>query len=202
MLVVALTGGIGSGKSTVASIFESLGVPIVDVDVISHQLTSADTPALQAIAQAFGEAFVNTDGTLNRIKMRQLVFSDAASRLKLEAILHPAIHLEALKQLAQNNQATYQILAIPLLVKDSPYFAYINRVLVIDCDEALQIRRTLQRSQLSEQEVRNIISAQISRESRLQLADDIAENNASYDDLRKKIELFHKKYINTCIDSK
>ena len=134
MFVVALTGGIGSGKSTATSIFESLGVPIVDVDVIAHQLTAIGEPLVQTIAATFGADYVTKEGALNREKMRQLVFNVPQSRLKLEAILHPAIHARALQMLAINSQAPYQILAIPLLTENSRYKNSINRVLVIDCN--------------------------------------------------------------------
>ena len=202
MFVVALTGGIGSGKSTATSIFESLGVPIVDVDVIAHQLTAIGEPLVRAIAATFGADYVTKEGALNREKMRQLVFCDPQSRLKLEAILHPAIHAKALQMLAKNSQVPYQILAIPLLIENSRYKNSINRVLVIDCDESEQIKRTMQRSELTEPDVRNIMSAQISRKKRLALADDVIENNGNLTELRQSITKAHKKYINTCIVSK
>ncbi len=202
MFVIALTGGIGSGKSTATGIFASLGVPIVDVDVISHQLTASGGALIPTIEETFGKDFINTDGALNREKMRQLVFNNPQSRLQLEAILHPAIHAEALSQLVHGNHAPYQILAIPLLAKNGRYQNSINRVLVIDCNESAQINRTKQRNGLTEQEVRNIMSAQLSRQERLALADDVIENNGNFDDLCKKITDLHKKYINTCIVSK
>lgn len=202
MFVVALTGGIGSGKSTATEIFASFGVPIVDVDVISHQLTATGGLLIPAIEQTFGKGFINADGALNREKMRQLVFNNPQSRLELEAILHPAIHSEALAQLARNSHTPYQILAIPLLIESSRYLKNINRVLVIDSNESSQISRTMQRSRLTEQEVRNIMSAQISRQERLALADDVIENDGNFDDLHNKIVRIHKKYINTCIVSK
>lgn len=202
MFVVALTGGIGSGKSTASEIFASLGVPIVDVDVISHQLTKAGGLLIPAIREIFGEDFINSDGALNRQKMRGLIFNNAPLRLQLEAILHPAIHAEALQQLAKNPHTSYQILTIPLLTKNSIYLKTIHRILVIDSDEASQISRTMQRSGLTEPEVRNIMSAQISRQARLALANDVIENNGDFDDLRNKIAHIHKKYINTCIVSK
>ncbi|MBC7787486.1 MAG: dephospho-CoA kinase [Methylophilaceae bacterium] len=207
MFVVALTGGIGCGKSAATEIFAELGVNIVDVDVISHKLTAIGSPVLNEISAAFGKEVLDEAGALNRRKMRQLIFKDALKRLKLEAILHPAIHTQALQELnfymtLTHQQVIYQILAIPLLTENSRYQDIISRVLVIDCDEDLQIKRTMQRSKLSDSEVRNIISNQISRENRLKLADDVIENNENLDKLRKKIELIHKKYINTCIVTK
>ena len=212
MFVVALTGGIGCGKSAATEIFAQLGVNIVDLDLISHKLTASGSPLLSEITALFGTQILDETGALNRSKMRQLVFSDASQRFKLEAILHPAIYAEAVQELKlfttlNNKKSTYQVLAIPLLTENSRYQAIINRVLVIDCDEKLQIKRTIKRSKLSgsnltNSEVNHIMSAQISRENRLKLADDVIENNESLSKLRKKIELIHKKYINTCIVSK
>lgn len=199
MFVVALTGGIGSGKSTATKIFASFGVPIVDLDIISHELTRAGGLLIPALKETFGKEFIKHDGSLNREKMRHLVFSNPQSRLQLEEILHPAIHANALLKLAHNKYATYQILVIPLLVKTSPYLKNINRVLVVDSEESAQINRTMKRSGFTEQEVRNIMGAQMSRDERLAFADDVIKNEGDFDDLHKKITHLHKKYINTCI---
>lgn len=212
MFVVALTGGIGCGKSATTKIFAELGVNIVDLDVISHKLTAIGSPVLNEISATFGKEILDETGALNRTKMRQLVFSNEVKRLQLETILHPSIYEQALRELmlysatnldfSNKTAVNYQILAIPLLTENTRYKDIISRILVIDCKETLQIKRTMQRSKLTEHEVRNIISTQISRENRLKLADDVIENNENLDKLRKKIELIHKKYINTCIVSK
>ena len=202
MFVVALTGGIGCGKSEAAKIFAELGVPVVDLDVISHQLTAANQALIEVIAAQFGHEYITPEGALNRAAMRKLVFNDATAREKLNAILHPAIHDEAVKQLNSNAHASYQILAIPLLFETIRYTAHIHHILVIDCDEKTQIARVKQRSHLSETEIIQIINAQSSREERLSVADDVIENNESVAKLREKILLQHQKYINTCIVSK
>ena len=167
MYIVALTGGIGSGKSEAAKIFAEIGVPVVDVDIISHQLTAANQPLIKDIEANFGKPFITPEGALNRAAMRKLVFEDTSARAKLNAILHPAIYEEALKQLQLHKDAPYQILVIPLLFESPRYSPHINRILVIDCDEKTQIARVKQRSQLPESEIINIIKAQTSRKKQL-----------------------------------
>lgn len=201
MFVVGLTGGIGCGKSEAARIFAKLGVPIVDVDVIARHLTTAGQPVLQEIISAFGTEFLDADGNLNRAAMREKVFHDIAARKDLEGILHPAIYDQALLELSQNQSAHYQILAISLLFENNRYKNDVARSLVIDCDEGLQISRTMQRSGLTEQAVRAIMAAQVSRDFRRKMADDLIENNGSLEELSKKITEMHEKYIHTCIVS-
>ena len=202
MYVVALTGGIGSGKSAAAKIFATLGVPVTDVDVISHALTAANQPLIQDIKAHFGDAYITPEGALNRAAMRQLVFSDEAARVKLNALLHPAIYEAAMLQLQANKDAPYQILVVPLLFDSPRYLSHINSILVIDCDENTQIERVKQRSNLPESEIINIIKAQTSRKKQLSLANDVIENNENVENLREKILEIHQKYINTCILSK
>lgn len=202
MFVVALTGGIGCGKSEAAKIFAELGVPITDVDAISHQLTSANQPLISVLAANFGNQYITSDGALNRSAMRDLIFSDQNALAKLNAILHPAIYDEAIKQLQKNTNAPYQILVIPLLFESPRYSPHINRILVIDCDEQIQIARVKKRSNLPESQIMQIIKAQTSRKQRIKLANDVIENNENVDKLREKIILIHEKYINTCILSK
>ncbi len=202
MFVVALTGGIGCGKSEAAKIFAELGVPIVDLDLISHQLTAANQSIVGEISKQFGTEFITPEGALNRAAMRKLVFSDDAAREKLNAIMHPAIFNEAVSQLNSGSQHIYQILAIPLLFESARYTPQIERVLVIDCDEKTQIARVKQRSHLTEAEIEQIIRAQTTREARLSIANDVIENNGSVAKLRTKILAIHQKYLNTCIVSK
>ncbi len=207
MYVVALTGGIGSGKSTATNIFAELGVPVTDVDEISHQLTAANQPLIQTIQANFGNDYITPEGALSRAAMRDLVFNDAAARAKLNAILHPAIYDEALLQLQANQMhlsksVPYQILAIPLLFESPRYAPHVNRILLIDCDENTQIARVKQRSHLTESEIKNIINAQTPREKQLKLSHDVIENDGNKEELREKILAIHQKYLNTCIVSK
>lgn len=202
MYVVALTGGIGSGKSEAASIFAKLGVPVVDVDVISHALTNKPTALTASIGAVFGAEYLTPQGALDRPKMRALAFSDATARAKLSAILHPAIYDEALRQLQAHADAPYQLLVIPLLFESPRYLPLVQRVLAVDCDEATQIRRVMARSQLDEAEVKRIMAAQTPREERVRRADDVLENDENLQKLAKKIELLHKKYLESCIVSK
>ena len=181
--------------------FAALGVPVADVDAISHQLTSIGSPILKEIINVFGKSYLLADGSLDRAAFREKIFSDTAARKQLEAILHPAIYEQALQELSKNTSAPYQILVIPLLFEGSRFQSIINRTLVIDCDESLQIVRTIQRSGLSEQAVVAIMRAQVSRKVRLALADDVIENNGSLQELNKKITRIHKKYMHTCIVS-
>lgn len=205
MYVIALTGGIGSGKSEAARQFAKLGVPIVDTDVISHELTAAGNPMLNKIAQTFGATFFNADGTLNRAGLRAHILNNPSERLKLEALLHPAIHDRAVELLTKNQNTLhpdYQMLVIPLLFENNRYQTLVDKVLVVDCDENMQIKRTMTRSQLTEQEVQAIMEAQTTRAARLKLADEVIENNGSMTELINKVNKLHKKFIKTCIVSK
>ena len=207
MFVVALTGGIGSGKSAAAKIFAELGVPVTDVDVISHTLTAANQPLVNDIKANFGSGYITPEGALDRTAMRKLVFTNEVARAKLNALLHPAIYDEALLQLQTNQDyfsksAPYQILVVPLLFDSPRYLPHINSILVIDCDESTQIERVKQRSNLPESDIINIIKAQTSRKKQLTLANEVITNNENVEKLREKILEIHQKYINTCILSK
>ncbi|MGB4813201.1 MAG: dephospho-CoA kinase [Methylophilaceae bacterium] len=198
MSIIALTGGIGSGKSAVAQLFAKLGVPIVDTDVISHQLTSLGSPVLTQINQLFNDNFIAEDGHLDRTKLRTYVFNNPAKRKKLEALLHPLIRSEALKQLADNEHVLkpdYQILVIPLLFEGDQYPGLVNKTIVVDCDEGLQIERAMARSQLSAEEVKNIMAAQTSRAKRLSLADEVIENNGTLVELMLIVAKLHNKLL-------
>ena len=198
MWIVGMTGGIGSGKSEAAKAFAALGVPIVDLDGISHALTKPGQSTLAEITQVFGQAILNEKGELDRTALRQKIFSNEQAKIQLEAIMHPAIYKQVLQQLEQNKSAPYQILDIPLLFESDRYLKLIHRSLVIDCDPTTQIDRASKRSGLSETEVKKIINAQMPREQRNQLADDVLTNNGSLEQLREKVAQLHEKYINTC----
>jgi dephospho-CoA kinase len=201
-MIVALTGGIGCGKSEATKIFAELNVPIVDLDVISHELTAANKPLVNEIVNQFGAIYRTPDGALNRDAMRKLVFNNEAALKELNAISHPAIYDQAIKQLSKYTHAPYIILAIPLLNQGTQYISFIDQILVIDCDEKIQIERVRLRSQLTESEVLKIIHAQTSRHDLLKLADDVIVNNGTVAELRIKIQHQHQKYINTCLVSK
>jgi dephospho-CoA kinase len=204
-MIIALTGGIGSGKSEVARQFAALGVPIVDADVIAHALTVVGQPLLNEISNIFGADFINTDGALNRVKLREHVFNNLTERLKLEALIHPAIHKHALEQLAENENLlhpAYQILVIPLLFENNRYNGVADKILVVDCDENLQIKRAMARSNMRESDVKAMMSAQVDRNVRLKFADEIIVNNGTLAELQEKVALIHKKLIKTCIVSK
>lgn len=193
-LIIGLTGGIGCGKSIASQIFSSLGINIIDTDVIAKELTQTNGQAIQSIREIFGDDYLNGDGSLNRGKMRQLVFSDSALRIKLESILHPLILKEVLQQVSQV-QSPYVIIAIPLLIESKDYDHLLHRVLVVDCEEQLQISRTMMRNQLSEQQVKAIMATQVSRDARLQKADDVLVNNKDIEYLKTQILQLHHKYL-------
>ena len=173
---VGLTGGIGSGKSVVASLFEKLGAALVDTDVIAHQLTEAGGAAIPAIQAQFGGNFLNADGSLNRSAMRQRVYSDPNAKQALENILHPMIRQRVDAEIA-TRQAQYVMLAVPLLVETGAYRDRVERVVVVDCSEELQLTRTAARSKLSSAEIKSIMATQTARAERLRHANDIILNN-------------------------
>lgn len=191
--LVGLTGGIGCGKSTVARLFEELGATVVDTDAISHSLTRPGGEAIPALRAAFGDDYINAEGALDRPRMRQLVFSDPAAKQRLESILHPMIRTHMLAQ-AHAATAPYSLLVIPLLFEAGNYLEVVQRALVVDCDEATQVTRTVQRSGLSEAEVRAIMTLQVTREERLRRADDIIRNNDGMDELWQQVVPLHQEY--------
>ncbi len=198
MFVVGLTGGIGSGKSTVADLFAALGVPVIDTDLIARQLTAADGEALKEIRDTFPDAVMRADGTLDRAVLRRIVFGDAVARKRLEAILHPRIRREVELRLNQLH-APYAMIVIPLLVETNDYRDLLNRVLVVDCTEAQQLERTMARSKLSREEVVAILGAQVSREQRLAVANDVLTNMATPETLRADVSMLHQRYLNHAV---
>jgi len=192
---VGLTGGIGSGKSTVASLFAELGVAVIDTDVISHQLTQSGGAAIPAIRAAFGEAYLEATGALDRVKMRQLVFSDNSAKQKLEKILHPLILAHA-KSLAESSPAPYVILVIPLLFETSEYKSWLRHTVTVDCSASTQLDRATRRNGIDEQTVRAIMARQLSRTQRLKHADDVIDNDGTLSDLRPQIAKLHQHFLN------
>lgn len=200
MFTVGLTGGIASGKSTVADLFAALGVPVIDTDLIAHQLTAPGSAALDAIRAAFSATVMQADGSLDRAALRHIVFGDAAARRQLEAILHPCIRRAVEEKLA-TLVAPYVLIVIPLLVETGGYRDLLNRVLVVDCPEALQISRVKARNGLAHEEVLAILAAQASRAERLAVANDLIVNTASQEALRDEVATLHQRYLTLAAES-
>jgi dephospho-CoA kinase len=193
--LIGLTGGIGSGKSTVATLFEALGARIIDTDELSRQLTRSGGIAIAAIRDTFGPDYIDSDGALDRHKMRERVFSDAGAKARLEAILHPAIYDRAQYLAAAATQAPYTLLVVPLLLESQNYQGWVQRTLVVDCPEESQISRTMQRSGLDRNAVLAIMAQQIDRSRRLALADDIIRNDSDLAALENQVFRQHNKYL-------
>ncbi len=193
-LIIGLTGGIGSGKSTVAALFAEHGAGIVDTDAIAHRLTQASGEAIAAIRAAFGDDYLTGDGALDRARMRRLIFSDAAAKQRLEQILHPMIREQAKAQLRQLQDKPYIIVVVPLLPESPAFLQLVQRVLAVDCDEDTQVARVIGRNPMTETEVRAIIARQTPRAERLRLADDVIRNDAGLDSLDGQVAALHERY--------
>lgn len=193
-LVIGLTGGIGSGKSTVADILQQHGAAVIDTDAIAHALSAPGGAAITAIRSVFGDEYINATGAMDRQRMRQRVFSDEAARKQLEQILHPLIRQEVEQQLAQA-RGDYILLMVPLLVETGAYRELIARTLVVDVPEALQLSRTMERSKLGAKEVQAIMDKQASRETRLAAADDIVVNDTDLATLQQRLASLHQHYL-------
>lgn len=192
-LLVALTGGIASGKSTVADRFAALGVPVLDADVVARELVEPPSAALDAIVARFGAQVVQPDGRLDRRGLRERIFADPADRLALEAILHPAIR-RTLRDRAIALPHAYGLIAIPLLSESSGY-DWIDRVLVVDAPRAVQLERLLRRDGLSPELAESMLAAQASRERRLALADDVIDNGGTPAELDAQVRRLHARYL-------
>lgn len=190
---MGLTGGIGSGKSTVAARLQALGAAIVDTDEIARELTAAGGAAMARLREAFGDRYLAADGSLDRAAMRALAFEDPAARARLEAILHPAIRAEADARLAAGGEP-YAVIVVPLLFETRGYAERVARVLVVDCPERLQLARAAARPGLDEARVRSIMAAQWPRWRRLQMADDVVWNGGAESGLQPQCERLHRFY--------
>lgn len=191
---IGLTGGIGSGKTTVAGLFALQGAGLVDADEISHRLTTPGQPAVAEVARKFGPQFVAADGSLDRVRMRNLVFADPTARKDLETILHPLIRQESTRQIRES-KAPYVIVVVPLLLETGAYRSEMGRILVVDCDPEIQIRRVMARSGLSRDEVLSIIASQVSRRERLRKADDVIHNDNGLEALEAQVIPLHLRYL-------
>lgn len=194
-LIVGLTGGIGSGKTTVANHFAELGAALVDTDVIAYELTSATGEAIPAIRAAFGDVVLAADNSLDRAAMRQIAFSDPSARKRLEGILHPLIRSRSEALARAESGAPYVLLVVPLLVESEAFRTRVDRILVVDCDETLQEARVMARSGLSRSEVRAIMATQVSRSERLAAADDVIVNNDDLPTLIANVLVLHHRYL-------
>ena len=191
---VGLTGGIGTGKTVVSGLFDALGVTVVDTDEISRALTAPGGAALGALRAQFGAEAIGPDGGLDRERMRRQVFQDARAREQLEAILHPLIRGRTQAAIAAA-RGPYVIVVVPLLFETGACLEFVQRVLVVDCDEAEQVRRVVASRGISAEEVRRIMATQMPRAERLRRADDVLHNENGIEALRGHVERLHARYL-------
>lgn len=189
---VALTGGIASGKSTVAGLFAALGVPVIDTDAVAREIVAPGTPGLAAVVARFGSHIVDAQGHLDRARLRDLVFADPNARRDLEALLHPLIRART-AELSRSAGGLYQLIVIPLLIETGSADSY-DRVLVVDCDPATQLARLALRDGSSQSQGEAILAAQATREARLAKADDVIANTGDLRALARQVELLHHRY--------
>ena len=195
--IVALTGGIGSGKSTVAESFARHGVSIVDADVIARQVVAPGEPALNELSQRFGESIISADGSLNRPALRERIFSNPDEKEWVNKLLHPIIHARTRRLVAQA-QTPYVLWVVPLLIENGLQ-AQANRVLVVDVEPHIQLSRTMRRDGISRQQAENIIAAQVSREQRLACADDIIDNSGDPKSIEPRVDQVHHRYLQLAV---
>lgn len=191
-LRIGLTGGVASGKSTVADMFAEFGVPVIDTDVIAREVVAPGQPALEEIRASFGPEVIAPDGALDRRAMRRIVFAEPARRRELEAILHPRIREEALRQ-ASVAEGPYLLIVVPLLV-ESPLRHEVDRIIVVDCSERTQVERLMQRDTESEAHAREILAAQATRDERLAIATDVVSNDGDLDATRQRVRELDELY--------
>lgn len=195
MLTIGLTGGVGSGKSTVAEIFAELGAEIIDTDLIARELVEPGTPALQAMTQHFGSDILNPDGSLNRRHLRGHIFGHPQERAWLEQLLHPLIQAEVHRRLPLS-QGLYTVVVIPLLTENyRQTYPFLDRICVVDCEDSIQLERTAARDGITTELAAQMLRAQLSREERLALAQDVITNNHDLSSLKDQIMALHRKYL-------
>jgi dephospho-CoA kinase len=190
---VALTGGIASGKTTVADRFAALGVPVIDTDLIARQVVEPGEPALAEIVAAFGHGVLDADGRLDRRRLREIIFTDATARRRLEAILHPAIRA-AMERQSRAAGGPYQLLVIPLLAEGGRR-DHVDRVLLVDVPEAVQVERLMRRDGVSREQAAASLGAQATRAARLAIADDVLANTGRAEDLDEQVAALHARYL-------
>ncbi len=194
MKYVGLTGGIGSGKSLVSEQFRDLNVPIIDADVIARELVSPGSPALNQLIKLFGHEIIKSDGQLDRQKVKQLVFSNQAAKNQLEAVLHPLIQKEIYHQ-AQSIHERYCLIVIPLLFENKENYQWLEKIIVVDLPEAIQVERTCQRDTMTQALAQKIISKQATRQARLAFADFIIDNSQDKANTKKQVEHIHHQLL-------
>lgn len=194
MLVIGLTGGIGSGKSTVAELFAKRGAPIIDADVVARVITQPNTSAFKKIVEHFGPQIVLSDGNLDRKQLRNIIFADSKQRHWLEQLLHPQIHDDILQQLHKLSAHAYCIVVIPLLIEAASY-AFLDRILVVDATQSLQIERVNHRDKLERHHIEAILNTQATREHRLSQADDVITNTGEIAELEPQVARLHERYL-------
>ena len=194
---VALTGGIASGKSTVANLFAALGVPVIDTDVIAREVVEPGLTALAEVVETFGPDVLGSDGRLDRRRLRERIFADPQARRRLEAILHPAIRAEMERQ-SRAADGAYQVLVIPLLTEGRRR-NHVDRVLLVDVPEELQIQRLMERDGVSHEQAQASLNAQATRAERLAMADDVVRNTGRPEDLRKDVAGLHARYLQLAV---
>jgi dephospho-CoA kinase len=195
--LIGLTGGIGSGKTAVSNLLAQLGAGIVDTDLIAHQITAPGGKAIPLIRDHFGAEFIDNGGALDRAKMRSLVFQNLEAKKALEAITHPLIRQETLRQVGQlaDAGAPYLLLVVPLLIESGTWIDQIDYLVVVDCPEETQIQRVMHRSNLSRTEVEAILKAQTSRQERLAIANAVIDNQGKLSELKAAVQELHQKIL-------
>lgn len=193
-IVIGLTGGIGCGKTLVSDHFASLGVPVIDTDVIARQIVEPGQPVLAELSEAFGKRIINDCGELNRNSLRKIAFSNSENKQLLDSITHPAIRVETRRQIKQTS-THYCLVVVPLLTKKSVFIEFTDRIAVVVSDKETKISRVMQRSQLSREETLEIMDSQISDNERLKFADDVIDNNGTIKQALTKVESLHKTYL-------
>lgn len=193
VFTVVLTGGIASGKTAVSDCFSRMGVPVIDTDRIARQVVEPGQPALKLISELFGPDYLDTGGRLDRRKMREAIFSNPAMKSRLEGILHPRIAEKVIERVSEV-EAPYCLLVIPLYAESKAY-EWINRVLVVDVSEEIQLERVMARDQISREQAQSILDAQSTRQQRFALADDIIDNSGDLNELEDKVKKLHEHYL-------
>jgi len=193
MLVIGLTGGIASGKTTISDLFKSLGVPIIDTDIISRTLLDIDQPGYKKVVRKIGPSILLEDRSINRQKLRQLVFSDLTLKSWLESMLHPLIYSSVENKIVQNNNANYVIVVVPLLF-EANFKTLVDRILVVDCPQQIQIKRLIARDGIDESLANSMLNQQWTNNARLESADDVIQNTG-HEDLEMQVQKLHNNYL-------